>query len=90
MKFVHKNTGYIVVGIFLAIAIPVFYSMMESQEFFEKWSCSNIQAYLLTYDQDVDDMGFPDHDSLTEEQHKRLHEIISECNFAPPFEHNFN
>ena len=89
MKFVHKNTGYIVVGVFLAIAVPVFYSMMESQEFFEKWTCPQIQIYLLTYNQDVSDRGFPDHEHLTDEQHDKLHEIVTQCDFKT-FEHKFN
>ena len=85
MKFVHKNTGYIVVGIFLAIAIPVFYSMMESQEFFEKWSCGNLEWYALSYNQEFHKQNFPDHDNLTEEQHTKFHEVIAECDFV--FEH---
>ena len=81
MKFVHKNTGFLVCFAILAVAVPWWFYETNSQEFFEGWSCPQIQIYLLTYDQDVYDRGFPDHGHLTEEQHDRLHEIILECDF---------
>lgn len=85
MKFIHKNTGFIVVGVFLAIAIPVYLFTVESQEFFETWSCSRLQSYLLIYDQDLYKQNYPDHEHLTEEQHTKFHEVLSECNLM--FEH---
>ena len=89
MKFVHKNTGFIVCFGILAVAVPWWFYETNSQEFFEGWSCPQIQIYLLTYNQDVYDRGFPDHDHLTEEQHVRLHEIVTECDFKT-FEHKFD
>lgn len=89
MKFVHKNTGYIIVGIILAIVVPIFYSTMESQEFFEKWTCPQIQNYLLIYNQEIHREKFPDHEHLSEEQHVKLHEIVTQCDFKT-FEHKFN
>lgn len=87
MKFLHKNTGFIVCGIILAIAVPLYLYEVNSHEFFESWSCGMMQAYLLTYDQEIRDRGYPDHDNLSEKQHIRLHEIIQECNFNGMFEH---
>lgn len=87
MKFIHKNTGYIICGVILAVAVPLYFNETNNQEFFEKWSCSNIQSYLLTYNQDLYNNDFPDHDHLTEKQHARLHEIVSECKFEGMFEH---
>ena len=88
MKFVHKNTGYIICGIVLAIAVPLYLNETNSQEFFEKWSCQDLQIYILIYDEDVYKKDYPDHKHLTEKQHIRLHEIISECDFV--LEHKFN
>ena len=87
MKFVHKNTGYIICGIILVIAIPLYLNETNSQEFFEKWTCSSLQSYLLTYDQDIYKRDFPDHEHLSEQQHIRLHEVVAECNFEGVFEH---
>ena len=87
MKFVHKYTGFIVCGVILAIAIPLYLYETGEQEFFEKWSCGNLQSYLLTYDQDIYQLDFPDHDHLSEEQHTRLHEVLSECKFEGMFQH---
>ena len=84
MKFVHRNTGYIICGIILSIAIPLYLMETESQEFFESWHCSRIQQYLL-----LDHTGGnPTHDELTEKQHERLHEIISECDFPEVLRHD--
>lgn len=90
MKFVHKNTGFLVCFGILAVAVPWWFYEVNSQEFFESWSCSNIQSYLLTYDQEIYPNDFPDHNHLSEKQHERLHEIILECDFQKPFEHKFN
>ena len=87
MKFLHKNTGFLVCFGILAVVVPIYFYEINSQEFFENWSCGNIQSYLLTYDQDLYKQDFPDHKHLTEEQHVRLHEIVDECNFSGMFEH---
>ena len=89
MRFLHKNTGFLVCFGILAVAVPWWFYEVNNQEFFENWSCSQIQIYLLTYNQDVHDRGFPDHEHLTDEQHVLLHEIVLECDFQT-FEHKFN
>lgn len=88
MKFLHKYTGFIVVGVFLAIAIPVYLYYTEQQEFFEKWPCGTLEWYALSYNQEIHNQDYPDHDHLTEKQHLKFHEVISECQFM--FEHKFN
>lgn len=45
MRFVHKNTGYIVVGIILAIAIPLYLDYNENATFYQKWSCPMMELY---------------------------------------------
>jgi hypothetical protein len=74
-KFAHKNTGYIVFGVILVIAVPLLYIEWNSYEFFEKWSCHTVWSYVL-----LDGGGkYPKHSELTEDQHVRLHEILAEC-----------
>ena len=85
MKFVHKNTGYIVALGFGIVVITAWLSITEQQEFFEKWTCGNLEWYALSYNQDIFKQDFPDHDHLTEEQHNKFHEVIAECGFV--FEH---
>lgn len=87
MKFVHKNTGYIVAAGFTIVVITAWLSVSNEQEFFEKWTCPQIQNYLLIYNQDIHNEDFPDHEHLSEEQHAKLHEIIAQCNFEGVFEH---
>lgn len=89
-KFLHKNTGFLVCFGILAVLVPWWFYEVNSQEFFENWSCSNIQSYLLTYDQNIYPNDFPDHAHLSDKQHQRIHEIILECDFKAPFEHKFN
>lgn len=88
MKFLHKNTGYIVAGVLAVIIITAYLYTVEQQEFFEKWPCGTLEWYALSYNQDIHNQDFPDHDHLTEEQHIRFHEVMSECDFV--FEHKFN
>lgn len=85
MKFVNKNTGYIVAAGFIICVVTVWFSITDEQEFFEKWSCGNLEWYVLTYNQEIYKQDFPDHNHLTEEQHLKFHEVISECEFM--FEH---
>ena len=85
MKFVHKNTGYIVAAGFIICVVTVWLSLTGEQEFFEKWSCGNLEWYALSYNQKFHKQDFPDHDNLTEEQHRKFHEVIAECDFV--FEH---
>lgn len=82
MKFVHKNTGYIIAGIALAIIIPVFMSVQEEQAFFEKWSCEKISQYFLSGESFV---GFPSYNELEDDQRERFDQIINECGVLDMF-----
>ncbi len=77
MRFVHKYTGFIVMGVFLAIVIPAWIWYDDSLEFFERWGCEQINGDLLLGTTWGDN---PAHDDLTDEQHIKLHEIYQECN----------
>ena len=82
MKFVHKNTGYIIAGVVLAIIIPLFLSVQEEQAFFEKWSCTKISQYYLSGDAFV---GFPSYSELEENEKKRFDQINNECGVLEMF-----
>ena len=45
MRFVHKYTGYIIVGGILAVAIPLYLDYDQKADFFERWTCSMITQY---------------------------------------------
>ena len=85
MKFVHKNTGYIIAGIALAIITPLYLSIQEEQEFFEKWSCEKINQYYLSGDAFI---GFPSYSELDEKQAQRFDQIINECGVLDMFPHD--
>lgn len=76
MKFVHKNTGYIIAGVALAIIIPLFLSVQNEPYFFEQWSCQKISQYYLSGDAFV---GFPSYNEMTDDQRNRFDQIINEC-----------
>ena len=76
VKFVHKNTGFIVMGISVVIIFYAWTLYTEDQEFYSSWSCSKLYGYMVT----ESNYGYPDHDDLTEAQHLKLHEIYAnEC-----------
>ena len=76
VKFVHKNTGFIVMGISVVIIFYAWSLYNEDQEFFSSWSCSKLYGYMLT----ESNYGYPDHKDLSEAQHLKLHEIYAnEC-----------
>lgn len=79
MRFFHKYTGFIVVGVSIAILAPwIAYS--ESQvEFFERWPCNIINGYVLVDNND----GNPSYADLTPEQLEKFHVILDECNNEP-------
>ena len=75
-KFVHKNTGFIVMGISVLVIFYAWTLYTDDQEFFSSWSCSKIYGYMLT----ESNYGYPDHKDLTEELHLKLHTIYAnEC-----------
>jgi len=75
-KFVHKNTGFIVMGISVIIIFYAWTLYNEDQEFFSSWSCNKIYGYMLT----ESNYGYPDHKDLSEAQHLVLHTIYAnEC-----------
>jgi len=80
MRFVHKNTGYLVVTVFLLIATVIYFTWEDERIFFETWSCIHIEDLAL------DEFN---HDNLTIDEHFRLHEIIITCKekFASPITH---
>ena len=75
MKILHKYTGFIVVGVILAIAIPLFLQYESEQFFFEKWSCSMINQYRVG----VIAPDRPPYTDLTEKELERFDDIWSEC-----------
>lgn len=81
MRFIHRYTGFIVFGGFL-IAVFFIWDYYEKQlYFFESYACEDIFAIAR----------YPErHETLTEDEHLRLHEIIEECmqqGKFPTFEH---
>jgi len=76
MKFIHKNTGFIVMGISVVIIFYAWTLYTENQEFFSSWSCNKIYGYMVT----ESNYGYPDHDVLSDDLHLKLHEIYAnEC-----------
>ena len=45
MRFVHKYTGYIVVSIILAIAVPIYLDYNAHATFYQKWTCPMMENY---------------------------------------------
>lgn len=77
MRFVHQNTGYIIVGIILAVAIPLYLEYDQKADFFERWTCPMMYNYQIG---NATAGNFPMHDKMTEEQHIKFHLIYdSEC-----------
>ena len=76
VRFVHKNTGFIVMGISVVIIFYAWALFTEDQEFFSLWSCNKLYGYMVT----ESNYGYPDHVDLEEELHLLLHEIYAnEC-----------
>ena len=59
--------------------------MVSEQEFFSVWSCDTINNYLLQIDVPED---IPNHSTLTENQHQKLHSIHQQCVESTPFTTN--
>ena len=75
-RFLHKNTGFLVMGAVVTI-IAIAWILVEAEsEFFHSWNCEKIGYYMMS----VENYGYPNHDDLTEEQHLKLHELYaSDC-----------
>lgn len=75
MRFVHKYTGFIVVGVLVSIAIPVYLYQVDQLEFFERWNCEQLKTYYLL------DGGsrFPHVSELTPQQMEKFNHVMDEC-----------
>ena len=73
MRFIHKNTGYLVVGSVAIILLIIFNNSVNNQVFFEKWPCYAIEDYSVNGSK-----HFPK-EGLTEEQSNRFNVILKEC-----------
>lgn len=77
MKFVHKNTGYLVVLGLLAVAVPLYLVYDQEAEFYERWTCPMMYNYQIG---NATAGNHPLHDQMSEEQHIKFHEIYDrEC-----------
>lgn len=77
MRFVHKNTGFIICGVILAFAVPMLMMEYESYEFFERWTCPVLWTYVLS-DNTVPSQ-YPKVSELTPEQKGKLDIVMTEC-----------
>ncbi len=68
MRFVHKNTGYLVVTVFLLIAAVIYFTWDDERLFFETWSCT-----------DINNLALEQHNTLTINEHGKLHELLTDC-----------
>lgn len=68
-RIFHKYTGFIIMGVFLSIAVPSWIIYDSNQVFFESWPCASIDGMDIT--------------KLTDIELIRYHEIVSECQFTP-------
>ena len=85
MKMFHKYTGFIVMGIIAAIAVPIYLDYETNKEFFHSFSCQDVYDYMMGAS-----FGYTPHNELTEEQHMKLHKIYDNCltneKFSPRIE----
>ena len=86
-QFLHKNTGFLVMGTVVTI-IAIGWTLVEAEsEFFHSWNCEKLAYYMVSNQ----GYGYPDHDELTEEQHIKLHKLYandcSDQKFIPIEEH---
>ena len=90
MRFFHKYTGFIFCAIVLSIAIPWWVDYDSNLEFYDRWGCEQIKAYIYT----GESFCQTPHDELSNTQHLGLHEIINECmivdNPDSIFKHDMN
>ena len=46
-QFLHKNTGFIVMGIFILLVFTAWTMYTGEKEFFDSWACGKILYYML-------------------------------------------
>ena len=73
-RFLHKNTGFIVMGIIGAIILTAWTINEQEMEFFHSWNCEKILYYMMS----VENYGYPDHNDLSQEQHLKLHQLYAD------------
>lgn len=77
MKFVHKYTGYIIAGIIMSVAIPLYLNYDSNADFFERWTCPMVIQYHNGMATSGDN---PPYKQLPPEQKERFDRILkSEC-----------
>lgn len=64
-RFLHKYTGFIIMGIFAVIVASAWLYIENEKVFFENWSCHLILPM--------------DHTTLIGVEHERFHEIYDSC-----------
>ena len=77
MQIFHRYTGVIVVSVFLAIVIPIYYYYDSQQFFFESWSCEMVDQSLKK--------NF-EYSQLSEQELERFKEIVTECKIVHDWE----
>jgi hypothetical protein len=83
MQILHKYTGFIVMGIILVIAVPLYFDYEENKEFFHSFSCQKTFEYMTGTT-----FGFTPHDELKQSQHIELHKIYQGCTSEKFTPHN--
>ena len=83
-----KYSGLVVVPGSVALILLVWFSYVDTLEFFDYWSCDTISDYMMGEDIPID---ITSHDKLSEDQHMKLHGIYQECvendRFSEPMKH---
>ena len=83
-QFLHKNAGFICMGIFIVLVFTAWTMYTGDREFFDSWACGKILYYMLN----DENYGYPDHDDLSDELHIKLHQLYAnDCSndqFTPP------
>ena len=82
-RILHKYTGFIVMGIFIAVVFTAWTMYDQETEFFHSWACDKLFYYM----QEETTYGYTGHAALAEEKHLKLQELYdTDCakgNFQP-------
>lgn len=68
MQFFHRNTGYIIIVVCLSISAVIYFTWEDERVFFETWSCT-----------DINNLALEQHNTLTINEHGKLHELLADC-----------